>query len=331
VFSSITSMRRSIAGFPKNSLKDDWINPSKEFGPSASGKRMIITRTAGNVSVTDRGEKIGLNVCRKKPGRRSLELETFNLDKLTEAARDFLQSPLNVVGELDSLRIFDQPLIGVASASDPLFDELKEANVVGSQHLSPNEWLGSARAVISYFLPFTKRVREANRLLGLPATEWLYGRIEGERLNVAIRESVVRLVADSGYDAVAPALDARFKVTNRRSNWSERHVAYIAGLGTFSLSCSLITKLGSAGRLGSVIVSADLAPTPRSYQSRDEYCSKCGSCIPRCPPIAITKRGKDHIVCSDYLDRVKVRYSPRYGCGKCQAGVPCEYRIPAAR
>jgi epoxyqueuosine reductase QueG len=259
-----------------------------------------------------------------------VEVETLNLDKLTKAAGDFcLQSPLNVADELDSMQIFDQPLIGVASADDPLFDELKEASVVGSDHLPPKEWLGSARSVISYFLPFTKRVREANRLLCLPAKEWLYGRIEGESFNVALRESVVRLFTDAGFNALSPALDGRFKVVNRRSNWSERHVAHLAGLGTFSLSCSLITKLGSAGRLGSVVVSADLEPTPSSYESRDEYCSKCGSCIPRCPPLAITERGKDHVVCSDYLDRVKVRYSPRYGCGKCQTGIPCEYRIPA--
>jgi epoxyqueuosine reductase QueG len=173
-------------------------------------------------------------------------------------------------------------------------------------------------------------VRETNRLLGLPSTEWLYGRIEGERFNVALREFVVRLFICAGHDAVAPSLDTRYEVTNRKSNWSERHIAYIAGLGTFSLSCSFITNLGSAGRLGSVVVSADLPSTARAYQSRDEYCSKCGSCIPRCPPLAITASGKDHAVCSDYLDRVKVRYSPRYGCGKCQTGVPCEYQIPAA-
>ena len=258
-------------------------------------------------------------------------VETLKVEEISQAAKDFcLQSPLNVLNELDSLRIFEPPLIGVASADDLLFDRLKEDGVVGSHHLYPKEWLASAKSVISYFLPFTKRVRETNRLLGLPSTEWLYGRIEGERFNVALRELMAHLFSDAGYDAVAPALDTRYKVTNRKSNWSERHVAYLAGLGTFSLSCSLITRLGSAGRLGSVVVSADLAPTPRTYQSRDEYCSKCRSCIPRCPPLAITEHGKDHVVCSEYLDRVKVRYSPRYGCGKCQAGVPCEYQIPAA-
>ncbi len=40
---------------------------SKEFGPSSSGKTIIIASTEGNVSVLDREEKVGLNVYRKKP------------------------------------------------------------------------------------------------------------------------------------------------------------------------------------------------------------------------------------------------------------------------
>jgi hypothetical protein len=39
----------------------------KEFGPSSSGKTIIIAPTEGNVFVTDRDEKVGLNVYRKKP------------------------------------------------------------------------------------------------------------------------------------------------------------------------------------------------------------------------------------------------------------------------
>jgi epoxyqueuosine reductase QueG len=253
----------------------------------------------------------------------------MNLENIRQAVGNFcLHSPLNVVNELDALRIFDQPLIGVALADDPLFDNLKDTNVVGFHHLSPKEWMPDAMSVISYFLPFSKQVREANRFLGLPAKEWLYGRIEGEHFNVGLREFVVHMFTDAGYCAAAPALDPRYRVINRRSNWSERHIAYIAGLGTFSLSCSLITKLGSAGRLGSVVASTEIEPTLRTYRSRDEYCSKCRSCISRCPPLAITQYGKDHVVCSDYLDRVKARYSPRYGCGKCQTGVPCESQVP---
>ena len=43
------------------------VDLTKEFGPSASGKTIIIASTEGNVSAADRDEKVGLNVYRKKP------------------------------------------------------------------------------------------------------------------------------------------------------------------------------------------------------------------------------------------------------------------------
>ena len=42
------------------------VDLSKEFGPSASGKTIIIASTEGNVTIPNREEKIGLNVYRKK-------------------------------------------------------------------------------------------------------------------------------------------------------------------------------------------------------------------------------------------------------------------------
>jgi hypothetical protein len=42
------------------------VDLSKEFGPSSSGKTIIVASTEGNISVPDREEKIGLNVYRKK-------------------------------------------------------------------------------------------------------------------------------------------------------------------------------------------------------------------------------------------------------------------------
>ena len=42
------------------------VDLSKEFGPSSSGKTIIIASTEGNVAVPGRDEKIGLNVYRKK-------------------------------------------------------------------------------------------------------------------------------------------------------------------------------------------------------------------------------------------------------------------------
>ncbi len=42
------------------------VDLSKEFGPSASGKTIIIASTEGNVAIPSRQEKVGLNVYRKK-------------------------------------------------------------------------------------------------------------------------------------------------------------------------------------------------------------------------------------------------------------------------
>ena len=41
------------------------VDLTKEFGPSSSGKTIIIASTEGNVSVPERDEKVGLNVYKK--------------------------------------------------------------------------------------------------------------------------------------------------------------------------------------------------------------------------------------------------------------------------
>ena len=115
------------------------------------------------------------------------------------------------------------------------------------------------------------------------------------------------------------------------SNWSERHAAFAAGLGTFSLTRGLITKRGMAGRFGSVIVDLPLEVSPRPYREPYEYCIRCGACARRCPAGAISlERGKEQAPCKAYLGRQKQLYAPRYGCGKCQTAVPCEAGIPIA-
>lgn len=42
------------------------VDLGKDFGPSSSGKNIIIASTEGNVSVPNRDEKIGLNIYKKK-------------------------------------------------------------------------------------------------------------------------------------------------------------------------------------------------------------------------------------------------------------------------
>lgn len=42
------------------------VDLAKEFGPSSTGKTIIVASTEGNVTIPDRQEKVGLNVYRKK-------------------------------------------------------------------------------------------------------------------------------------------------------------------------------------------------------------------------------------------------------------------------
>ncbi|MFO0698391.1 MAG: hypothetical protein U0236_04115 [Nitrospira sp.] len=42
------------------------VDLSKEFGPSSTGKTIIVATTEGNITIPNREEKIGLNVYRKK-------------------------------------------------------------------------------------------------------------------------------------------------------------------------------------------------------------------------------------------------------------------------
>ena len=42
------------------------VDLTKEFGPSSSGKTIIVASTEGNIAVPERDEKIGLNVYRRK-------------------------------------------------------------------------------------------------------------------------------------------------------------------------------------------------------------------------------------------------------------------------
>jgi epoxyqueuosine reductase QueG len=244
------------------------------------------------------------------------------------------EDPRNVLPAHGNLGIYDPPLVAFARADDPLFEALKDPDVVGPRHRSPREWLPSARTVVSYFLPFTESVRKSNHVDGLPSEEWVSARIDGEAFNNLVRWHCAGLLESQGGQALVPPHRDDFAIVDRRSNWSERHVAYIAGLGTFGLSRSLITSRGTAGRYGSVVTSLEIEPTSRTSATHYDACpflvdGGCGACIDRCPSGAITRKGKDTARCSEYLDTVvKPRFSPRYGCAKCQTNVPCEFATP---
>lgn len=231
-----------------------------------------------------------------------------------------------------SLTIFDEPILGLGSATDPLFAGFKREGVIGPQFLAPREWLPGAETVLSIFYPFSRQVKNSNNgKEGHASVEWSIGRVEGQAFILHCAESFSKALAVNGIENCVPAADGRFAADtkNYSSNWSERHAAFVCGLGTFGLSRGLITRKGTAGRFSSLILKVKMTPDERPYSDIYEYCIRCGECARRCPGNAIPKNSpKDHSLCSPVVAESKILLAPRYGCGLCQTFVPCESEIP---
>jgi epoxyqueuosine reductase QueG len=211
----------------------------------------------------------------------------------------------------EGLKIYNAPIFAFGSADDDLYEKYKSPGVIGAHFLSPKEWLPCAKTVVSFFLPYTEEIKAANRADNRwPSDEWLHGRYEGQILLTQLMQYLVQTLSDMGHESLAPSLEPKFKTGSDEirftSNWSERHIAYACGLGTFGLSKGLITRKGICGRFGSFLTSMDFEKDERDYSGVYDYCTMCGVCIHRCPVQAISKEnGKNSQLCSDFLDIVR--------------------------
>jgi epoxyqueuosine reductase len=245
---------------------------------------------------------------------------------------------------------FDIPLVGFASAQDPQFSSYKK--IIGDFHLTPEELFAgefddllNSGTVISWILPIAEPVRRSNRYEDeYPSKMWCQTRNFGEMVNGELRRHLVGWLKDRGHRALAPQFSGLWQELpetpkGRASSWSERHAAFAAGLGTFSLNDALITAKGIAHRCGSVITDLVLKPSERIDRGYAWNClyyrdGSCGACIGRCPVGAISFSGHDKERCCEYVyGTVPAKLADRYGvkatgCGLCQTKVPCESCIP---
>ena len=273
----------------------------------------------------------------------------------TEIKSFVRNSPLNLMPGMENQPIFDEPLVKFADGNDPLFEEFK--TIIGPTHLTPREALflsynkqpeddGKLVSVISWVLPIAGLTRRSNRdQKTTPSKLWAYTKWYGEKFNDALRKYVVDTFTIRGCMTTAPVIQPYFKVQlNKKgdfSNWSERHIAYVAGHGTFSLSDGFITEKGIAHRCGSVVIDLKLPASPRTAKTPFSNClyyvnKSCKACIARCPAGAITEAGHDKVKCKNYQDidlkHIRDDYQVGNGsCGLCQTKIPCEFKIPVKK
>jgi len=268
--------------------------------------------------------------------------------------KDFINhSPENTLKNPAKAKAWDDPLVGFSGGNDPIYQAYKE-EYVGPFHWTPLELFKMAfpqskvgadeLTIISWILPQMGSTKaDLRKEWVFPSESWTRARIFGEEANVKLRKHVVDTLQAAGVEAVAPMLFSEWgmRLSDRfgfASNWSERHAAHAAGLGTFGLCDGLITPRGKAMRAGSVVARVQVPPSPRPYKDHRAYClfyshGTCGKCIDRCPIRAISQSGHDKVKCKSFLDMTRNYVLSHhgfegYGCGFCQAGVPCESKIP---
>lgn len=236
------------------------------------------------------------------------------------------------VGRGQSEDYWRGPLVAVASATDSLFADLRR--VVALDHAMPEEILPGARSVVVYFLPFQRRLARENDQAGFyAARSWAVAYVAANQLIHDINTHLRGCLEAAGFQAGITPATHNFDEEKLISRWSHRHLAYIAGLGTFGRHNLLITAAGCCGRVGSLVTTMPLPPTPRPTA---EYCldktgNECSACVSKCAYGALSETGFDRHRCYAQLLDNDRRYDdlPLVDvCGKCGCEVPCSYTIP---
>lgn len=199
--------------------------------------------------------------------------------------------------------------------------------------------------MIAYYIPFLPELADTNAAGEMASPQWARAYEETNAMFAPLNDFLTRTLEEAGYHGAVSPEASSFDRNRLMSRWSHRHIAYLAGLGTFGLNNMLITKNGCCGRFHTLIT--DLNTTP-DEPMREEQCifkrtGKCGICAEHCPSGALTRTGFKRQICYE-LCRKNAKIHNSYGisyasdlgseieesgsevCGKCVAGMPCASR-----
>ena len=230
------------------------------------------------------------------------------------------------------------PLVAVVPADHPQMALLKQ--VVCADHFLPEELLEGAKSIIAMFVPFEDKIAESNIGGETASEDWVKAYVyTNELLNHVTAELGKYLNKQGLRTFIIKATHNFFNEKTLLSRWSHRHIAWMAGLGTFGINNMLITEKGCCGRFSSLLTNADFSSLdlPIGNVKDSENClnkrnGSCGLCQKKCPVQAYSKQGsfdrhKCYEICKKNAERYKYLGLADV-CGKCLAGLPCSCKKP---
>ncbi len=262
-------------------------------------------------------------------------MKTIITEFITEYVREY-QSNENISTK------WGVPIVGFADAKHPYIINLKK--VISHSHQLPIDVLEDAKTVIVYFVPFTKELAMTNFLSkDCSSVEWAVAYEETNAMFMKLNERLITKLNESGYRAGISNESLMFDRSALKSNWSHRHFAYAAGIGTFGINNMLITKSGGCGRYSSLVTNLNIE---HGSPMTEELClykrnKSCGICVKHCPNKALTLEGYEREKCNEILQKnaqlyknFGSSYSDEKGkpnsigsevCGKCAVNIPCAF------
>lgn len=238
---------------------------------------------------------------------------------------------------------YREPLVGFADANHPDILNIRKYTFKG--HLMPNDVLEDASIIIAYFIPFKEEVVLTNMEGEEVSKEWTVAYEETNEMFTKLNDFVISKIEEMGYKAAVCKEATKFSKDILKSKWSHRHIAKVAGLGTFGLNNMLITDEGCCGRYYTIVTNLPVIP---DEPLKEENClykrnGSCGVCVKRCFSGALSEEKFDRFKCHDTCYHNYENYEKKYGhikwqlgeprggsevCGKCLVNLPCSFKRP---
>jgi epoxyqueuosine reductase QueG len=245
-----------------------------------------------------------------------------------------INSTIKDYGEINKAgKIWKEPIIEIIPAKNERFAELRR--IASPEHLMPCDILPDAKSIISFFIPFQDEIAESNIEGTIASKEWVEAYIKTNDLIKTISERIEELMEKNGYKAGKIPATHNFNKEILMSNWSHRHIAYLACIGTFGINNMLITKNGCCGRFGSVIINYEMENYRQTGEVKEKCLNKrdgnCGMCRKRCIVNAYENGKFNRYKCYEQC-KENGKHNKEIGyadvCGKCLVGLPCSLKEP---